>query len=100
MGWLTIGSVLGSVHPAAAPPPSQGNGASPFNRIHLRSPALAQDLAAMLRVDPAVGLSGDIEDCTARGAAFGTNRLTARKDISFAELLLEALNVRTRLNAG
>ena len=54
----------------------------------------------MLRVDPAVGLSGDIEDCTARGAAFGTNRLTARKDISFAELLLEALNVRTRLNAG
>ena len=47
-------------------------------------------------MDPVAGLSGSAEDCSARAARFGTNRLADRQETTFSELLLDALNVRSR----
>ena len=44
-------------------------------------------------MDPSSGLSGAKEDCARREEAFGANRLAARQDVSFAQLLFEALDV-------
>lgn len=56
---------------------------------------LPQDLAAQLQSDCRRGLPAeDEEDRAMRVEAFGANRLAERKEVSFKELVLEALEVR------
>lgn len=57
-------------------------------------PHVLQDLAAQLQSDCRRGLSAnDEDDRSARTDAFGANRLQERKEVSFGELVLEALEV-------
>lgn len=56
-----------------------------------------QDLAAKLQSDCRRGLPVDDEaDCSMRVEAFGSNRLAEREEVSFGQLVLEALQVRLR----
>ena len=53
-----------------------------------------QDLAAQLHTDCRRGLPWqDEEDRTLRENRFGTNRLADREEVSFGQLVLEALEV-------
>ena len=52
-----------------------------------------QDLASCLCVDADVGLTGSSGDSARRAKRFGTNRLASREEITFGQLLLDALQV-------
>ena len=53
-----------------------------------------QDLAVQLQTDCRRGLAvDDEEDRAARRNAYGANRLAERREVSFGQLVLEALEV-------
>lgn len=57
--------------------------------------ALLQDLADKLATDPRRGLPWlDEEDAAVRREMYGANRMADREDVTFASLVLEALQVR------
>ena len=52
-----------------------------------------QDLASCLCVDSDVGLTGSAGDGARRAERFGSNRLASREEITFGQLVLDALQV-------
>ncbi len=56
--------------------------------------ACSQDLARGLCVDSSVGLTGSAGDGARRAERFGTNRLASREEVTFAQMVLDALQVK------
>ncbi len=62
----------------------------PTRGIHV---SCKQDLASCLCVDSDVGLTGSAGDGARRAERFGSNRLASREEITFGQLVLDALQV-------
>ena len=58
------------------------------------SAAASQDLARGLCVDSSVGLTGSAGDGARRAERFGTNRLASREEVTFGQMVLDALEVK------